>query len=286
MVERADPRIGAVVITRNRPHVVDAIEGLLQLPSHPEIVVVDNASTDGTPEAIAERFPDIRLLRLSSNHGGAARNAGVAAVDRPYVAFCDDDVFWEPGALRCGADLMDGHARLGLIAAKVLVGRRDALDPTCDEMARSPLPRDPALPGVPVLGFIAGAAMVRRCAFLAVGGFERRYVVGGEEQLLALQLIEAGWALAYVDSMVAHHHPSAFRTSDRLWIQRRNALWTAWLRRSAPRAVEETVALLRASIGDPVARRALVEAARGGRWALRNRRTLPPALERYVSLLD
>ena len=66
-----------------------------------------------------------------------------------------------------------------------------------------------------VLGFLAGASVVRRHAVLDVGGFEPRFFLGGEEQLLAIDLRAAGWCLAYVDDVVVHHHPSPRRDIGR-----------------------------------------------------------------------
>ncbi len=65
-------------------------------------------------------------------------------------------------------------------------------------MEHSPLPVEPDLPGPPVLGFLACAAIVRRKAYLEVGGFDPRMMIGGEEELLAADLASAGWGLAYV----------------------------------------------------------------------------------------
>jgi GT2 family glycosyltransferase len=281
------PRIGVVMITRNRPAVMGTLDRLTNLPDAPPVVVVDNGSTDGTPQLIREHFSNVRLLQLTDNAGSAARNFGVLALDLPYVAFCDDDVWWEPGSLSRAADLLDQHERVAIITGKVLVGDEQAVDPTCLEMAASPLPRLPELPGVPILGFLAGASVVRRRAYLDQGGFERRMMVGGEEQLLALDLARAGWKLLYVDELVAHHHPSPSRDSGRRgWIERRNALWTAWLRRSTRRALKETASTVRAGLRDPTARRALYEAGRGALWALRHRRPIPRSLEHSLDLLE
>src|SRR5690606_10209266 len=152
-------------------------------------LVVDNGSRDGTPEALRQRFPGVRCLTLSGNPGAAGRNAGVAALRCPYVALCDDDNWWEPGALRHAADLLDAHERLAAIAGRVLVGPENRLDPICRVMASSPVTTPAALPGPAVLGFLAGGSIVRRSAFLQVGGFERRFFVGGEEELFALDLV-------------------------------------------------------------------------------------------------
>jgi GT2 family glycosyltransferase len=218
--------------TRNRAACLRfALAQLLALPEGPHVTVVDNGSTDGTAAMVRGEFPAVTVAPLPDNRGAAARNVGVERVTAPYVAFADDDSWYAPGALTTAADLFDRHPRLGLIAARVLVGPEETLDPTCAVMAASPLAADD-LPGSAVLGFLACGAAVRRSAFLAAGGFPERFGVGGEEELLAIDLAAAGWGLAYVPSVVAHHHPPPRPASaDRRRVQARNALWSAWLRR-------------------------------------------------------
>src|SRR3954462_79222 len=112
----ADARIGVSILTYNRVDEVSrTVERMLSLPERPQIVVVDNGSTDGTPEILSWRFPDIRCLGLSGNPGAAGRNTGVAALNTPYVALCDDDTWWEPGSLSRAADLMDAFPYLAVL---------------------------------------------------------------------------------------------------------------------------------------------------------------------------
>jgi hypothetical protein len=77
-------------------------------------------------------------------------------------------------------------------------------------MAAAHLGRAPDLPGPSILGFLACAVVVRRSAFLAVGGFDDVVFFGGEERV-APDLAAAGWGLAYVPDLVVHHHPSSDR---------------------------------------------------------------------------
>src|SRR5438874_7851322 len=119
-------------------------------------------------------------MRLDANLGAAARNVGVWLCDRPYVALCDDDTWWEPGGLRRAADLLDAYPGLAVVTAKLLVGPSEDLDAVSQRMAASPVRWPTALPGAPLLGFLAGASVVRRAAFLRAGGFERRLFLGGE----------------------------------------------------------------------------------------------------------
>ena len=92
----AEPKVAVVIATRDRRAALEAVlPRLLALPERPRVVVADNASTDGTPHAVA-RFPGVVLLPLGENRGAAARTAGARAVRTPYVAFSDDDSWWRP----------------------------------------------------------------------------------------------------------------------------------------------------------------------------------------------
>jgi GT2 family glycosyltransferase len=280
--------VAVVVLTHERPaELARTVARLRALPERPRVVVVDNASSDGTAEILARRFPDVEVVALAANVGAAGRNAGVLRVDAPYVAFCDDDTWWAPGSLARAATLLDVHEHLALVTGRVLVGPEQRVDPTCLEMRASPLPADPALPGTPVLGFLAAATMVRRSAFLAAGGFEARFFLGAEEQLLAIDLAAAGWALAYVDDIVIHHHPSARRDAGgRRGLLVRNALWCAWLRRPLVRALAITAGVARQAARDGAARRGLVAALGGLGWIVRRRQVVPPAVEAGLRRLE
>jgi len=278
--------VAVVIATRNRAVGLDhTLERLAALPERPRVVVADNGSSDATAEVVA-RHPGAELLPLGRNLGCGARTAGAWSVTEPYVAFSDDDSWWAPGALARAVEIFERHPGLGLIAARVLVGPDERLDPVCTEMAASPLPGD-GLPGPAVLGFVACGAIVRRDAFLEVGGFETRFGIGGEEELLALELAAAGWGLAYVDEIVAHHHPSPSRDpARRRAVQTRNALWTAWLRRRVPGVIAVTTATARGGLGDPAGRAGAIEAMRGLPWVLRERRPVGRGLEAAVRSLQ
>ncbi|MBC9724207.1 glycosyltransferase family 2 protein [Streptomyces sp. TRM68367] len=175
--------------TRNRAATLAAtLDHLLALPERPPVLVADNASTDGTRTLLARRYPDVRVLALPASRGALARNAGVRALSTPYVAFSDDDSWWEPGALDTAARLLDAHPRLGLLAARTLVGPGNTPDPLNDVLAASPLGGADDLPGTSVLGFLGCAAVARRTAYLDAGGYHRLPFFGAEETLLAYDL--------------------------------------------------------------------------------------------------
>ena len=285
----SDPRVSVVVITHDRRDELDlSLTRLEALPERPHVVVVDNGSTDGTGAMVRERHPGVTLLSPGANLGAVGRNLGVQAVDTPYVAFCDDDTWYDAGALTCAADLLDAHPSLAVVTASIIVEPAGRLDAICEEMAQSPLARPAGLPGHPLLSFLAGVSTVRREAFVAAGGFSERLWLGGEEELLASDLARAGWHMAYVPSVVAHHHASRLRDPH---LRRRhgirNTLWFTWLRRPVPSALRRTVRLLRQLPRDRVSLGGVSEALRGAPWVVRERRVVPPEVERgYVALED
>jgi GT2 family glycosyltransferase len=280
------PSVTVVVATRNRrQQVLHTLDRLTRLPERPPVILVDNGSDDGTAEAVAASHPGVTVLRSDRNLGAPGRTLGVRAAGTPYVAFADDDSWWEPGALTRAVEHLDGFPRLGLLAARIVVGSAGRLDPVCAEMAVSPLPADPDLPGVPVLGFVACGSVVRRDAFLGVGGFSPVVFFGGEETVLAHDLAAAGWGLAYVDAVTVHHHPSVRRHDP---AARRTAIWrskllTAVMRLPLGDVARVTGAALRA--GAP-GRRGLARALRDLPRAVRSRHRLPEAVLAKRRLLE
>jgi GT2 family glycosyltransferase len=280
--------VGVVVLTHDRAADLAATLSRMRPQLEPgRLVVVDNASTDGTAALVAERFPEVTLIRLEANAGAAGRNAGVARLDTTYVAFCDDDAWWAPDSLARAAALLDAHARLALVCGRVLVGVAEREDPVSAQMAASPLPPRPGLPGQPILGFLCAATMVRRDALLAAGGFEPRFFLGGEEELLAINLAAAGWELVYVPDLIVHHHPSPQRDAGRRGqLLLRNALWTAWLRRRPRDAWRRSRIVLRRTPSRRARVAAVLAALRGLPWVLRARRAAPPHIEDALRRLE
>jgi GT2 family glycosyltransferase len=280
--------VGVVVITRDRrERVLGTLRRLAALPEAPPVVVVDNASSDGTAGAVRARHPGMRLLTPGRNLGAVGRNLAAREVTTPYLGFADDDSWWEPGSLDAAADLLDANPRVAGVTARIVVEPGGREDPIVAELRDSPLcPPDP-LPGPALCSFLAGATVLRTEAFRAVGGFSPRLWLGGEEELLAADLAAAGWYLVYAERLTVHHQPSAKRDAA---LRRRhgirNTLWFTWLRRPLPAAARRTVWLASQVPRDAVSLRAFAEAAAGLPWVLRERRPLPREVERRRRALE
>lgn len=280
------PRISVVILTHNRAdELAVTLERMCALPLRPPIIVVDNASTDATAALVRERFPQVALIRLERNLGAAARNLGVRQAATPYVAFSDDDSWWQPGSLERACALLDAHPRVAAVCARILLGADEHEDPVCAEMARSPLPRA-RLPGPALLGFVACAVAFRRQAYLDAGGYERRFFVGGEEELLALDLVTQGWSIVYAAHLTVHHHPSPRRdNADRQRVVVRNMLWVAWLRLPLAHALGQTWRICRGAPSRRAMAAGLASALRALRWVLRRRQVVrPEVLGMYLTL--
>jgi GT2 family glycosyltransferase len=260
-----------VVATRNRP---DRLAETMRHHRAP-VIVVDNGSDEPL------RVSGADVVRLDTNLGAAARNIGVERAGTRYVAFADDDSYWEPGSLARAAALFRAHPATALLSAQVRVGAGGRLDPVSAQMAAAPLGTPPGAAGPSILGFLACSVVVRRDAFLAAGGFRPRLFVYGEEALLAMDLAVAGWRLSYAPSLLVRHlpEPAGRNQGARRRLETRNRVLTALLRRP-PSVVARTVATALAT--EPAA---LAGVVRHLPWALRQRRPLPAEVEQALRRL-
>jgi len=283
-----DQRVGVVVITwQRRAEALESVRRLLELPERPHVVLVDNGSTDGTADAVRAAFPAVEVVALPTNLGAVGRNVGVARLQTPYVAFCDDDTWWEPGSLTRAADVLDEFPQIAVLNARIVVEPAGVEDPIVAELRDSPVPRPAWLPGPALGSFLAGASVVRREAFERTGGFSSRLWLGGEEELLATDLLSAGWELCYLEDLVVHHRASVVRDATlRRRVGLRNTLWFTWLRRPLAPAMRRTLFLARTVPRDRTSALGAWDALRGLPWLVTDRRPRPAAVESRLSPLD
>ncbi|GLV53901.1 glycosyl transferase [Dictyobacter sp. S3.2.2.5] len=280
-------KISIVIISRNRADALDAtLQKLHALHEPVPIIVIDNHSEDGTIQLVSTKYPDVTLIQLPENYGSSARNVGAKRAQTPYIAFADDDSWWEDGALRAAVTYFEHYPTLGLIQGKILL-RGGQIEPACQLMDKSPITTPDNFPGKYILGFIACGAIVRKDAFLDAGGFHRNIGVGGEEELIALDMAERGWSLAYFPDILAHHFPAPQRNkARRKQLVVRNHLWSVWLRRSLSGVFAETSPLLQQAVANRDVRKGIMEACTGLPWIIKERKPLNAELEQEVVKLS
>lgn len=179
----------------------ETLDSLQRQTAEHDVVVVDNASTDGTIELLAERFPHARLVHLPENVGfGRAVNRGVAAAETDVVVLVNNDVVCEPEFVeRLLEPLQDDG--VDMVAGVLLQHDRPALvDSAGIELDATLLswdmgwnrPVSELEPAAEPVGPCGGAAAYRTRAFKEVGGFDETFFAYWEDVDLALRLRLAG----------------------------------------------------------------------------------------------
>ena len=168
-----------------------------------QVIVVDNASGDGTPEMVRERFPAVRVLELPDNAGfGRAVNAGVRSGSGEFVVLLNNDVNVEPEFVEAIVAPLAGDSQIGMVAGLTLIpgsglvdGFGIELDPTLAAYNRLRGRTAGETPGV-LAGPSGGAAAYRRAAWEQAGGLDDTLFAYGEDIDLALRMRAAGWKAA------------------------------------------------------------------------------------------
>ncbi len=180
-----------------------------------EVIVVDNGSEDGSLEYLRHAHPDVRVASLSQNTGFAhAVNLGIEMAGGDLVALVNTDVELAPDWLQRMARTLEDHPEAASVACKMLsLGDRRIVDDAGDVLRRDGVceqrgrfgPDDGSWDSAgEVFGACAGAALYRRDAVLAAGGFHEAYFAYLEDVDLALRLRLAGWTCRY-EPVVALH---------------------------------------------------------------------------------
>jgi N-acetylglucosaminyl-diphospho-decaprenol L-rhamnosyltransferase len=247
----SSPEVSAVIISFNSAGYLPDCVRSLRSEGVADVVVVDNASSDGSVGAMRGADPEVRIIETGANLGfGSAANRGVATTLSPYVLILNPDTVVEPGTVKALSEALDrdaglavvgprmedpdgslypsvrrfpemgvalGHAFLGLVwAANPYTRRYRMLDWDHDQSAAD-------------VDWVGGACLlVRRSAFDTVGGFDEAYFMYVEDVDLCWRLGRAGWRIGYEPSgrvvhalggssrtvpyrMIAEHHRSLMR---------------------------------------------------------------------------
>jgi N-acetylglucosaminyl-diphospho-decaprenol L-rhamnosyltransferase len=251
--------VSVVVVTFQSREIVAACLDSLQEPGPHAIVVVDNASDDGTTAFIGERFPAVRVLSLPENVGfGAAANTGVDATDTPYVLVLNPDARPLDNSLEklaeCAAEDLDAA-----VVVPTLVDEAGSAQPSRIGYPTPLWTGAPAVTSFPSRrasgasdGFAVGAALLlRREAFRAVGGFDPDFFLFYEEVDLCLRLERAGWSIVSCPGATFVHAGGAATRIDWSESYRRQLCGHLrfMLKHRGPAAAERSRRLLVAAVG-------------------------------------
>jgi GT2 family glycosyltransferase len=260
------PRVGVVVVSYETRETL--LEGLAALEGEPAttVVVVDNASRDGSAAALRERFPSVRLIANPENVGFArACNQGARESRAPFLLFLNPDATLAPGSLRTLAAILEARPRVGVVGPRTRSANGDIQVSTGPDLSlvseirqrrlvRGVARRDAAIlveaEGLHAVereaDWVSGAClMIRREAFDAVSGFDERFFLYEEDADLCRRVRQAGWQVLFSPSAEARHAlgRSMARSPERarLEYQRSHLLYyrkhRGWLQRAVLRAL-------------------------------------------------
>jgi GT2 family glycosyltransferase len=193
-----------------------------------EVLVVDNASSDGSAAMVRQRFPQACLIENAQNAGfAAANNQAIRQSQGRHVLLLNSDAQVCPGALQALVAFMEGHPRAGACGPRLL-NADGTLQPSCHPMLTPGrefwrllfLERLWPRATYPQRGWdrhrprqvevIKGACLLlRRAALKQVGLLDERYFMYSEEMDLCYRLLRAGWELWWVPSAAVGHHGQA-----------------------------------------------------------------------------
>lgn len=250
-VKESAPLLSIIIVTWNgRRYAFECLESLKEHLSElsAEVIVVDNGSTDGTPEAIRLQFPNVTLIENHVNLGFArANNIGMALSRGKYVCLVNSDVVILSGCLERMIEFMEAHPEIGVLGPKMLspdggIGASVMRLPTvwntlcCALGLHRIFPRSTLFGGFSMDGYAYDAVdnvevltawflMISRMALQMVGGLDEQFFMYGEDIDWCHRFRAAGWQVVFYSDAGALHYASASadQAPTRFYVEMRRA---------------------------------------------------------------
>jgi glycosyltransferase involved in cell wall biosynthesis len=217
----ADPAATVVIVTKDRREdVLRAVASAVAQRPAPEVIVLDDGSTDGTASALREAFAQVRVERFEESQGYIVRrNQGAELASGRILVSIDDDAEFASEDTVALAVSEFSEAQIGAVAIPYV----DLPDSAVQQRA-------PVGDGVYLTHIFRGTAYaVRRELFLELGGFRQQLVHQAEEGDFTIRLLDAGYFVRLGRAEPVRHRASATRNLDRIWFYgSRNEILFAW----------------------------------------------------------
>ena len=221
--------ISVVIVTWNRKQeVLAALRSIDEQDYHPvETIVVDNASVDGTVEAIREQFPGVHLIQLDRNLGvSSGRNPGFKAASGSIIFVLDSDATLEKNTLTSIADRFCDEPHLGIITCKFINGRTLKLDDITwifSQHAKADADTE-----FICSTFCSAGVAIRKEVFDKVGFFWDQLYFKRAEDEFSIRVLNANYDILYYPRAIVFHHVSShgrLGSAEREYYDLRNALF-------------------------------------------------------------
>ncbi|MBI5671224.1 MAG: glycosyltransferase family 2 protein [Chloroflexi bacterium] len=185
-----------------------------------EVIVVDNASHDGSPALIREQYPDVKLVELPENKGfTGACNAGIEAAQGEFVALLNNDTEVDTGWAAAVVDAFQRHPEIGIVASKMLLfDQRDHIHTAGDYFTTDGRAGNRGVWQQDVGQFdreeyvfsaCGGSSAYRRAMLDQIGLLDDDFFFSLEDMDLAWRAQLTGWRCLYTPRAVVYHHLSA-----------------------------------------------------------------------------
>lgn len=221
--------VSFVILTRNRKNELkEALESVItQDYSGKEIIVVDNHSSDGSPQMVKEYFPQVRLVELERNTGVCGgRNIGIRNSRGEIIIFLDDDaLFASPNATFKIVEKFASSNQIGVLAFRVK-------DYYTGEIPRQNIPRSDKkiMSSEYEASYFCGTCAIRKSLLDDVGLFSEDFFYSGEELDLAFRILETDLKIIYCPQIEVYHKASSVERPgwQRFYYFHRNRIWLSF----------------------------------------------------------
>ena len=226
-----------LVCWNNKAYLDPCLESLYEtgMKNSFDITVVDNGSSDGSQQMLAEKYPEVMIIQNTENVGlGKASNQGIEATSGKYVLLLNNDTIVNGSSFDTMVNFLDQNPKTGAVGGKIF--NSDGTVQSCynsfstlkeeflistrlGELVRTGYPAVVNAEEIKSVDWISSAClMVRRAALDDVGLLDEEYFIYGDEADLQYRLKKAGWAVHYLPSVTMIHFGG--RSMDR-WKRRK-----------------------------------------------------------------
>ena len=235
------PKVSIVILCWNRWEEVKVSLGKIEKIEYSdrETIVVDNGSTDGSPEKIKARFPWVRLIEAGENLGVEAYNLGFDAADGEFILILDDDSYPAKESIVRMVEKFSENPKLGVCAFDVR--NADDYDQVADDYDAST-----QVGSSYSTGFNGAGAAVRKEVFKKVGFYPGEFFLYMNEADCSLRIRDLGYEIRFFPDLIAYHKMAAKnRESWRApFYYTRNSFWLVWKNYPTARAFKDTLSLV------------------------------------------
>lgn len=236
-----NPLVSVVTLAYNRRNLLaDLLHALREQTYSPfEVIVVDNASEDGTAEMVRAEFPDVNLLRMPQNFGMVAYNIGMVNAKGEYILVVDDDGLPGEDWISEVVKRFQENDKLGVVACAICIHETgeiagDSAQYVCDDGSDRE--------GYPCAAYNGTGAGIRASVLREVGYYPFSYFRSWLEFHLSTRVLDSGWEVrCFPEIVVRHQKPPGGITRTVAYHGLRNYYWYVWTFYPGAHAIVETV---------------------------------------------